>query len=40
MPPGECWSKLVMLLPPTDNPADDAYELLRAPKDDCDEMEP
>ena len=29
-----------MLLPPTDKPADDAYELLRWPADDCEEIEP
>ena len=29
-----------MLLPPTDIPADDAYELLRRPAEDCEEIEP
>lgn len=38
--PGECWSRVVILLAPTDNPAEDAYELLRGPADDCDEKEP
>jgi len=39
MVPGECGSRLVMLLP-TDNPVDDAYELLRGSADDCEENEP
>ena len=37
--PGEFWSMVVTLLA-TDNPAEDAYELLRGPVDDCDEKEP
>ena len=37
--PGECWSRVVTLLA-TDNPAEDAYELLRGPAEDCEEKEP